>query len=152
MKLPHPLKYYSKKTYLVVADGLSAKIYLIYGRRFRLIKQMQEDASLNDIEHHVISKTPSGQVATIEDENLKERVKIHFLRELSKSLSQDLKQKIYEQIVLVISDPEKNIFFKNLHPNVQSTICMIIAKNLTNKHPIDLFKVIDKQRGASFSS
>ena len=142
MHIPEPLKSYEQPTLILVADGLSAKLYRAHERSCDEIEKKEEDASLGDIEHHT-TKTPSGKMARMEDEHIKERARKHFFTGLAKELHMRLQRNEYERLVYIVPEQDKTFFLDLLHPEVKSHIWACVPKILTNVDTLTILKKID---------
>jgi len=134
---------FTAKTMLLVMDGMHARFFMAMGHNVQQVAEMKADGyPLNDMEKGVSVNAGTHTVATIEDEQLKNRVRKVFFKDVAKHLLQEHQHDTYDHLIIALPKQYTNEFPDELHNYVKEKLQIVIPKILIHHETNDIIKHI----------
>jgi len=137
MFIPETKKAFSKKTDLVVADHVHAKIYSIVDREVAFVEEIKTDYPGTDGDR-TSTVNSGGRHFAEHPEHDQEIGEDHLFRKLAAYLHHRYEQKAFEELVIA-AGPEMYKLESLLHPDVAHCVVKWIPKLLTHGPLEDVF-------------
>lgn len=141
MKIKH------KKTWVVVADGARARIFLNTGPGTGLIAALDHDLTGNRLASHEIgsdrpgvgfSSASPGRHALAPHTDPHEHAKHEFIKQVAKTIKEGLNEHAFEQLILVAPPKALGDLRADLDPQAIKMIKSELHKDLTHLTPHQL--------------
>jgi len=146
MHIPEQFLSYDKKTLLLVCDKKIAKLYTAFDREFQSLEQLENDRlSLDDTERYTAA-IAEGKLTKGQDESLKDREGQTFYKHLAQVLFTKKQEGLFDTLILVVPQDDKNSLVGALHPEVEKTLDRVIGKQLTKVSEDQLVEKVDAER------
>ena len=139
MQIPEQFPAFHKKTLVVVADHVHAKLYTALDRDFEFVEELITDYPSHEGGDRRSGTTSGG--AHFREVNEKDEIvgEDHLFRKLAEDLHTRLQNKEYEELIIA-AGPEVHQFEKLLHPDVHACVKAYIPKLLVKLSEADLIE------------
>ena len=139
MQIPEQFPAFHKKTLVIVADHVHAKLYTALDRDFQFIEELKTDYPSHEGGDRTSGMTSGG--AHFREVNEKDEIvgEDHLFRKLAEDLHERLKNNEFEQLIIA-AGPEVHQLEDLLHPDVRACVKSYIPKLLVKLSEADLIE------------
>lgn len=130
MLIPEQFPAFHKKTLVVIADHVHAKLFLGEDREFTFLEELKTDHSHMEGGDRTTQLTSSGGHSAVMNENESMVDEDHLFHALAKNLHMRLESHDYEDL-MIAAGPEVHQLEKLLHADVHACVVKLIPKLLT---------------------
>ncbi|MBM5789774.1 host attachment protein [Candidatus Parcubacteria bacterium] len=140
MQIPNTLRSFEQKTYIVVCDHESARVFAAHARELEGYETIVSDYPPKDGVERTSTMTPSGMHSAEESENIKQVSASKLFHKLNKTLLHALQSEKFERIIFTVPSDALSELKKSLHQDLLNRTDLFLPKLLTKFAPLEILE------------